>query len=187
MNEKKTAQVVLRSDGKLTLFDPKSIYDTRIVLHDDAVKALRTYFQEESDTELNRWRDPINPVLVCFPINENNIRVLNEQHGLSYVYDRRDDIDLQSSNPYVRAAWRYFEAHPPKRPWENATHGDIWVLTSPDGKAIPYTKIWERWSREHVIVTHTDDYFVDGYRLWPELGSSESNIEHAHKINTEEN
>lgn len=171
MSDKKTArgaQVALRDDGMLALFDPEHIYEPKIVLYQDDVKALRAFFQEERDTELNRWRDPLNPDMVCLPTAESSIRVLNERAGyLSCIY-YRGGVDLQSSNPYVRTAWRYFEAHPPKKPWEDAAQGDIWVLTSPDGKAIPYTKSREKWVREHVIVTHTDDYFVDGYQLWPE-------------------
>ena len=169
MSKKKSTQVALRDDGMLALFDPEYIYEPKIVLYQDEVNTLRTFFQEERDTELNRWRDTLNPDMVCFPITENNIRVLNERAGyLSCIYYRGDGIDLQSSNPYIRTAWRYFEAHPMKKPWEKAAQGDIWVLTSPDGKVVPYTKIGEKWSREHVIVTHTDDYFVDGYQLWPE-------------------
>ena len=167
MGDKKNTQVVLRDDGGLVLDDPESICSTRIVLYPDEVKALRAYFQEERDTELNRWRDPLNPVLVCLPIDEHIIRVLNERDGLGYTYARGNGVDLQSSNPYVRAAWRYFEAHPPKKPWEKAAQGDIWVFTSPGGKVAPYTKIGEIWSREHVIDTRTDDYFIDGYQIWP--------------------
>ena len=169
MNEKKNTRVALRDDGMLALFDPESIYMPKIVLHQDEVKALRVFFQEERDTELNRWRDPKNPDMVCSPITEHSIRVLNERDCWSYVYDLRNDLDPQSSNPYVRAAWRYFEAHPPKKPWEKAAQGDIWVLTSHCGKVAPYTKIGEKWSREHVIDTYTDDYFIDGYRFWSKL------------------
>ena len=169
MNEKKNTQVVSRDDGGLVLVDPESICSARIVLYPDEVKALRTYFQEERDTELNRWRDPLNPVLVCLPITEHSIHVLNERDGLGYTYGRGNGVDLQSSNPYVRAARRYFEAHPPKKPWEKAAQGDIWILTSHGGEVAPYTKIGEKWSREHVIDTYTDDYFIDGYRFWSKL------------------
>ena len=192
MNEKKTTKVVLRDDGILALFDHDSFYNPKMVLYQDEVKALRTFFQEERDTELNRWRDPLNPDMVCYEIEEHFVRVLNEQVGVSYVYDRSVTVDTQSSSPYVSSAKQYFEAHPVKKPWEKAAQGDIWVLTSPDGKVVPYTKIREKWSREHVIVTHTDDYFVDGYQLWPESqieswDQASLYIEHVHKFNAEEN
>ena len=38
------------SDEMNTLFDPESIYMPRELM------ALRAFFQEERDTELNRWR-----------------------------------------------------------------------------------------------------------------------------------
>ena len=66
MNEKKNTLVALRDDGMLALFDPESIYMPKILLHQDEVKALRAFFQEERDTELNRWRDPENPDTVCY-------------------------------------------------------------------------------------------------------------------------
>ena len=173
MSDKKTdrgALVALRDDGMLALFDPESIYMPKIVLHQDEVKALRAFFQEERDTELNRWRSPTNQDMVCYEIKEHVVRVVDELDGISYVYDRTGTVGSRSLSPYIKAAASYFKTHPvkKKKPWKKAAQGDIWVLTSPDGKVVPYTKIREKWSREHVIVTHTDDYFVDGYQLWPE-------------------
>ena len=159
--------VALRDDGMLALFDPESIYMPKIVLHQDEDKALRAFFQEERDTELNRWRDPENPDMVCYAISDkNHIRVLNESTGINCYFDR-NDTNLRLFGSKGSTVIRYFEAHPvkKKKPWADAAQGDIWVLTSPDGKAIPYTKSREKWVREQVIVTHTDDYFVDGYQL----------------------
>ena len=173
MSDEKTdrgALVALRDDGMLALFDPESIYMPKIVLHQDEVKALRAFFQEERDTELNRWRDPENPDMVCYAISDkNHVRVLDERKGTTCYFDR-NDTNLRLFGKSFETTIRYFEAHPvkKKKPWADAAQGDIWVLTSPDGKAIPYTKSREKWVREHVIVALTDDFFVDGYQLWPE-------------------
>ena len=172
MNEKKNTLVALRDDGMLALFDPEHIYEPKIVLYQDYVNALRAFFQEERDTELNRWRDPKLTDMVCYDVSDKiyvDVCVLNEHTGVTNFYGRHDP-SLWSYGSMGRAALRYFEAHPvkKKKPWADAAQGDIWVLTSPGGKVAPYAKIGEKWSREHLIDTHTDDYFVDGYQLWPE-------------------
>ena len=171
MNEKKTTKVVLRDDGILALFDHDSFYNPKMVLYQDDVKALRTFFQEERDTELNRWRDPLNPDMVCCGIMHDQVLIYDELVGATVHQWSRDNVTKNGCGVYdipesFYTAKRYFEAHPPKKPWEGAAQGDIWVLVSPDGKVVPYTKVREKWSREQSIVTHTDDYFVDGYQLW---------------------
>lgn len=184
MNEKKTVQVVLRDDGRLAIIDPDSIYNPRRMLCQDDVKALRTYFQEERDEELTRWRDPLNSDMVCFPITENEIRVLNERdcrtrfvhrYLLSHVYDRCDDIDLQSCNPYIRTAKRYFEAHPPKKLWEYAEEGEYWLVT---------------WSHTHmtepcVVVSVNNKLYFQGSQQARDTSSEY--IRHAKKLVVEEN
>ena len=91
MSKKKSTQVALRDDGMLALFDPEYIYEPKIVLYQDEVKALRAFFQEERDTELNRWRDPENPDMVCYGISDKtHVRVLDECTGMSGFYDRND-------------------------------------------------------------------------------------------------
>ena len=173
MNEKKNTQVVSRDDGLLVLVEPDSICSTRIVLYPDEVKALRAYFQEERDTELNRWRDPRITDTVCYDVSDKmylDVCVLNERTGVTKFYGRNDP-SLWAYGSTGRTALRYFEAHPVKKnkPWEKAAQGDIWILTSHGGEVAPYTKIGEKWSREHVIDTYTDDYFIDGYRFWSKL------------------
>ena len=176
MSDEKTARgalVALRDDGMLALFDPESIYMPKIVLHQDEVKALRAFFQEERDEELNRWRSPTNQDMVCYDVSDKmyvDVCVLNEHTGVTNFYGRHDP-SLWSYGSMGRAALRYFEAHPvkKKKPWEKAAQGDIWILTSHGGEVAPYTKIGEKWSREHVIDTYTDDYFIDGYRFWSKL------------------
>ena len=142
------------------------------ILWSDEAEGVRNYFQKKQDMELGRWRDPVDPDMVCYPLDDRtlvDVRVLDERKGTTCYFDR-NDTNLRLFGKSFETTIRYFEAHPvkKKKPWADAAQGDIWVLTSPDGKAIPYTKSREKWVREHVIVALTDDFFVDGYQLWPE-------------------
>ena len=141
------------------------------ILWSDEAEGVRNYFQTKRDRELGRWRDPVDPDMVCYPIEDRplaDVRVLDERTGVTKFYGRNDP-SLWAYGSTGRTALRYFEAHPPKKPWEKAAQGDIWILTSHGGEVAPYTKIGEKWSREHVIDTYTDDYFIDGYRFWSKL------------------
>ena len=156
----------------VTRYDDQRLPSYTILLSDE-VEGLRNYFQEERDTELNRWRDPRITDTVCYDVSDKmylDVCVLNERTGVTKFYGRNDP-SLWAYGSTGRTALRYFEAHPVKKnkPWEKAAQGDIWILTSHGGEVAPYTKIGEKWSREPVIDTYTDDYFIDGYRFWSKL------------------
>ena len=174
MNEKKTTRVALRDDGVLALFDPEYIYEPKIVLYQDDVKSLRTYFQEERDTELNRWRDPENPDMVCYAISDkNHIRVLDESTGMSGYYDR-NDTNLRDFGSTGSTMIRYFEAHPPKNLWEDAKEGEYWLVT---------------WTHIHtpdpcVVVSVDNDLYFHGRRQARDTSSEY--IRHAQKLVVEE-
>ena len=114
MNEEKNInnhQFTKKEDGFLEVISPD--YLIRI-LYPDEVKAFRTYFQEERDTELNRWRDPENPDMVCYAISDkNHVRVLDERKGTTCYFDR-NDTNLRLFGSKGSTTIRYFEAHPPK-------------------------------------------------------------------------
>ena len=111
------------SDEMNTLFDPESIYMPRELM------ALRAFFQEERDTELNRWRDPENPDMVCYAISDkNHVRVLDERKGTTCYFDR-NDTNLRLFGSKGSTTIRYFEAHPLKNLWEDAKVGEYWLVT----------------------------------------------------------
>ena len=156
------------SDEMNTLFDPESIYMPR------ELKALRTYFQEERDTELNRWRDPENPDMVCYAISDkNHIRVLDESTGIACYFDR-NDTNLRVFGSKGSTAIRYFEAHPPKNLWEDAKEGEYWLVT---------------WTHIHtpdpcVVVSVDNDLYFQGRRQARDTSSEY--IRHAQKLVVEE-
>ena len=156
------------SDEMNTLFDPESIYMPR------ELKALRTYFQEERDTELNRWRDPENPDMVCYAISDkNHIRVLDESTGIACYFDR-NDTNLRLFGSKGSTAIRYFEAHPPKNLWEDAKEGEYWLVT---------------WTHLHtpdpcVVVSVDNDLYFQGRRQARDTSSEY--IRHAQKLVVEE-
>ena len=177
MNEKKNTLVALRDDGMLALFDPESIYMPKIVLHQDEVKALRAFFQEERDTELNRWRDPENPDMVCYPINNRKIadvRVLNERTGELFFYSRYNVLN-QKFCPSFETATRYYTSHPIVRPWEEAKEGEYWLVT---------------WSHsptpEPCLVVRVENWLFFESATQCRLLSS-CDVEHAQKLVVEEN
>ena len=157
------------SDEMNTQFDPESIYMPR------ELKALRTYFQEERDTELNRWRDPENPDMVCYAISDkNHVRVLDERKGTTCYFDR-NDTNLQVFGSKGSTTIRYFEAHPPKNLWEDAKVGEYWLVT------------WSHSSEPEpcIVVSIYGDLFFKSITECRELSSRY--IEHAQKLVVEEN
>ena len=156
------------NDEMNTLFDPESIYMPR------ELKVLRTYFQEERDTELNRWRDPENPDMVCYAISDkNHIRVLDESTGIACYFDR-NDTNLRLFGSKGSTAIRYFEAHPPKNLWEDAKEGEYWLVT---------------WTHIHtpdpcVVVSVDNDLYFQGRRQARDTSSEY--IRHAQKLVVEE-
>ena len=181
MNEKKNTLVALRDDGMLALFDPESIYMPKIVLHQDEVKALRAFFQEERDTELNRRRDPENPDMVFYPVDSSTlvdimkpmIRVLDERTGESHVYTK-DSVLGQKYRESFEPAVRYYASHPIMHPWEDAKEGEYWLVN---------------WTHIHtpdpcVVISVDNDLYFQGRRQARETSSEY--IRHAKKLVVEE-
>ena len=156
------------SDEMNTQFDPESIYMPRELM------ALRTYFQEERDTELNRWRDPENPDMVCYAISDkNHIRVLDERKGTTCYFDR-NDTNLRAFGSKGSTTIRYFEAHPPKNLWEDAKEGEYWLVT--------WTHIYT--PDPCVVVSVDNDLYFQGRRQARDTSSEY--IRHAQKLVVEE-
>lgn len=96
------------------------------------IEALREFFQHERDEELGRWRWPENPDYVVYPMPDGRARVLRDTDGMFFVWARSDSartVDREDAGGAVRAACAFFEAHPERKPWEDAKDGEIWEFT----------------------------------------------------------
>lgn len=88
--------------------------------------ALREFFQNERDQELGRWRWPENPDYVIIP-RARGVRVVSETTGMSL--DARRGQYRGGGATLFGAAAAYFDAHPERKPWEDAKPGEVWLLT----------------------------------------------------------
>ena len=93
-------------------------------------QAAREFFQHERDEELGRWRWPENPEYVAYrrdayPGDKRRVRVIHEPDG-----DFVDIVEGSLLDGFFKGAARaYFEAHPERKPWEDAKPGEVWEFT----------------------------------------------------------
>ena len=124
------------------------------------------------DRALGRWRDPVNPDMVCYPVDDRlqaDVRVLDERTGESYFYARYNILD-QKICESLETAVRYYASLPIVYPWVNAKEGEYWLVT---------------WSHsptpEPCIVVHIDNWlFFEGATQCRLLSSCD--VEHAQKL-----
>ena len=101
------------------------------ILWSDEAEGLRNFFQMKRDRALNRWRDPVDPDMLCYPLNNRtsvDVRVHNERTGELFFYSRYTVLD-QKFCPSFETAVRYYASHPTMRPWEEAKEGEYWLVT----------------------------------------------------------
>lgn len=104
-----------------------------------AVDALSEFFRAERDEELGRWRWPENPGYVVYPVGSGTVvTVTKESNGNSGQFTREllsgfgESLNTLDAG-YSRAGRAYFDAHPERKPWEDAKPGEVWAITMDDG------------------------------------------------------
>ena len=115
---------------KVTRYTDQEIRNGTSLLN-EVVVGVRNSFQEKRDRALGRWRDPVNPDMVCYPVDDStlvDLRVLNERTGELFFYSR-DSVLNQKFRPSFETAVRYYDSHPIMRPWEEAKEGEYWLVT----------------------------------------------------------
>ena len=115
---------------KVTRYTDQEIRNGTSLLN-EVVVGVRNSFQEKRDRALGRWRDPVNPDMVCYPVDDStlvDLRVLDERTGELFFYSR-DSVLNQKFRPSFETANRYFASHPTMRPWEEAKEGEYWLVT----------------------------------------------------------
>lgn len=149
-----------------------SSYDSRETfrLSEEAVDALRKYFQDERDRELGRWRSPDFPGRVAYPLGGfdeswgRSIWVVDEIRATSYVMWEVLGVD----DPFTAA---YFEANPPEESWEKAKPGEIWGLTGQGGVEHPWLRTETSWeSCLNKGWAYSAERIIAGRKVWPKGG-----------------
>lgn len=155
-----------------------------VFMADGTALALREFFQHERDNSLGRWRWPENPDYVVYPshlwqhpANLNQVYVTNETNGQGHRAHREDTDRLFGF--FSEAARAYFDAHPERKPWDDAKDGEVWMLRGDDhpDEARAYIVVEGRffsvppkrpvdpgWKPAAFAST-----FTSGERFWPEV------------------
>lgn len=138
-------------------------------------QALREFFRAERDEELGRWRWPENPDYVVYPDEDGDVVVLNEGKGISSSIIIRRDIGTRNPfHPSTKAARAYFEAHPERKPWEDAKDGHLWLIRFddyPDADVSALVKGGRFIYNDHChegVADLNDPTITAARRIWPE-------------------
>lgn len=134
--------------------------------------AAREFFQAERDEALGRWRWPENPNVVAWAsrrTNEKDVTVFDEAAGYVGYFERADVTDAHFGEGLIRGAARaYFEAHPERKPWEDAKPGEVWLLTLPEIGENAYVAGDHTFTSFDHSLTFGAFRIISGRRIWPE-------------------
>lgn len=171
--QEKTAQFRARSgrlvkprpDGSV-LFDGANGY-----LSPETAMDAAEFFEAQRDLELGRWRCPSEPTYVVYP-RENYVLTLREPDGAMCLYGRGEVGVSANVSTSERVAREYFEAHPERKPWHEAKHGEVWAVTETSGEALYRVTGWGRFeqvsgdnARLSMPITHWS--ITAARRVWP--------------------
>lgn len=102
----------------------------------EAVFDAEEYFQAKRDADLERWRWPANPEWLAvegeLSADGRTVVVVNERTLDRFWFNERVRDTPSDADAAHQAGRAYFEAHPVRKPWEDANAGEVWVLTVPD-------------------------------------------------------
>lgn len=178
-------------DGKVYLVgrrargDEGQYLDTHATGGPEGIVALREFFQHERDEELGRWRWPENPDYVVYPDANDPRLVTVMRESAARIRKMRRGRDNALSNDYNErfgeCADTYFEAHPERKPWEDATPGEVWLFRA-KGDVTPsaFMKSYVGWTNSEAVVVQRDPVLPHGgsrdesfepRRIWPEDAS----------------
>lgn len=103
----------------------------------EATFALEEFFQAKRDADLGRWRYPLEPDYVVY-LDAGTIYVLREsgggEVGIRTFDASKRDKSRRAPNAYHAAAAAYLDAHPERKPWHNAVHGEFWRVVHTGGQ-----------------------------------------------------
>lgn len=144
-------------------------------LGSDEVSALREFFQRERDEELGLWRSPSDPTWTAVRRN-TTIYFHNEDHERSFHFVPRLETSIRAWSGDLQAlAYEYIDAHPERKPWEDAEPGEVWELQYEQLGEPRQTRAFTVDSLGHLRNTSgvrmASLHITAGRRIWPEDAS----------------
>lgn len=144
-------------------------------------EALREFFQHERDEELGLWRSPSDPTWTAVRRN-TTIYFQNEDHERSFHFVPKLEGSIRAWSSDLQAlAYEYIEAHPERKPWEEAKPGEVWLFRGKgDIKPSAFMKSHVGWTNSEAVVVQRDpalpyggtrDESFEPRRIWPEDAS----------------
>lgn len=153
--------------------------DRMLHINADRTDALREFFRAERDEELGRWRSRSNPSIWVMADTDdpNRILLVSEPLQTFAVYRRSPNGNVSGDNDGWGGAIAhdYFDAHPERKPWEDAKEGEVWIITPSKaitlGEHVEYPAIFQAGEfRDHGGSWRAED-ITAACRIWPEEAS----------------
>lgn len=169
--------------GRRARGDEGQYLDTHANAGPEGLVALREFFQHERDEALGRWRFPANPDYVVYPPDaddeEQAIRILFEPGGgSSDMYTREWLASVVDPDTWAPAACAkaYFQAHPERKPWEDAKPGELWIITLDDNERGVSVETFDAGENVFQVpdaesVSLSNPRITGGRKIWPEDAS----------------
>lgn len=138
------------------------------------VEYKRGEFRAEEDARLGRWRFPLDPDYVVYPIPDRiGVMVLRESTGMRGFYYPGESGKNTTEDMGV-AAVAYFAAHPEPKPWHDAKPGELWVIRLGEEDEIGVSvegfeagaDVFQVPGGESISITRPS--ITAGRRIWPE-------------------
>lgn len=174
------AQIVLTNSGQTgyVLTENEERVSSAYLGFEEMV-AWREFEQHRRDEDLGRWRWPENPDYVVYSNDPvARLRVVRESDGFVALLDEATD---DAGYSFQEAARAYFEAHPERKPWEEAKPGEVWLFRGKgDIKPSAFMKSHVGWTNSEAVVVQRDPALPYGgtrdesfkpRRIWPEDAS----------------
>jgi len=128
------------------------------------------FYQALRDEELGRWRWPEEPDYYARRVSKDEVGVTHEPTGRYHIV--RMGGAWEFSSPFRSVAQAFLEAHPERKPWEDANEGEVWIITPSKaytlGEQINYPAIFQAGMfRDHGGSWLAED-LTAARRIWPE-------------------
>lgn len=165
-------------NGTVGVFDEDTNpYYSSFAVDSQVGQAIAEFYQKRRDSNLGRWRDPVNSDFVVYWNTKDDVAeirsIFNEATGESHAYPlERWEAELLDAETIEG---RFYDAHPlPKvepKPWHEATHGEVWIV---DGTARAVTN--------PLPGSGSPIRFVDVDSIRPAIDVMSPNIQEAYRV-----